>query len=82
MTQSKALLSLLIVLLGVCSSANYTTKPLQFKAKFYDEKGVFIGSFGATDEDSPIYIASCEQLFPERFQQGSSKMTVQDSSSN
>jgi hypothetical protein len=78
MTQSKALLSLLIVLLGVCSSANYTTKPLQFKAKFYDEKGVFIGSFGATDEDSPIYIASCEQLFPERFQQGSSKMTVQD----
>jgi hypothetical protein len=78
MAQLKALLSLLIVLLGVCSFANYTATPLRFRAKFYDEKGVFIGSFGATDDDSPIYIASCEQLFPDRFRQGSSKMTVQD----
>ena len=46
MAQPKALLSFLIVFLSVCSFANYTARPLQFTAKFYEEKGIFIGSFG------------------------------------
>jgi hypothetical protein len=78
MTQLKTLFSGIIFVLSVCSFANYPTRTLQFTAKFYDEKGAFIGVFGTPDDNSPIYIASCTLLFPDRFQQGSSKMTVQD----
>ena len=49
-----------------------------FAAKFYDDAGNFIGSFGKTDEHSPIYIACCEKLFPDRFKANNRTMTAQE----
>jgi hypothetical protein len=52
------------------------TMPI-FTAKFYDEAGVFIGTFGETNADSPIYIAASEVLFPAEFANSDFKMTTQ-----
>ncbi len=51
---------------------------LNLKAKFYDETGTFIGNYGATDDNSPIYIVSGKLVFPRRFQVGMTQMTAKE----
>jgi hypothetical protein len=75
MTQLKTVFSCLVLVLGVCSFANHPHHFPQFSAKFYDEKGVFLGVFGTPNDSSAIYIASCDILFPEKCKKDSPKMT-------
>lgn len=69
------LFSGLVFVLNVCSFANYANRPISFTAKFYDVQGHFIGAFGETDDNSPIYIVAYERLFPYKSQQDSVRLT-------
>ena len=66
MSKSGLSTCLFMLILGMSSSINQRKIPPPFTAKFYDETGVFLGSFGEADDNSPIYVASCEPLFPRR----------------
>ena len=64
MTQLKIALYGLVFMLNGSSFADYPNCLMPFTAKFYDEQGHFIGAFGTTDDNSPIYIIAYEHLFP------------------
>jgi hypothetical protein len=77
MAQSKALFGFLIFFLSMSDFTKYTPPNLQFSAKFYDEKGEFLGSFGTPDADSPIYIAAYDLLFPNKMRPNNYQLTPQ-----
>ncbi len=78
MSKSGLSTCLFMLILGMSSSINQRKIPPPFTAKFYDETGVFLGSFGEADDNSPIYVASCEPLFAEKLGACDVKMTPQD----
>lgn len=78
MSKSKLLTCLLVLILSASSSMNGLKTPPPFTAKFYDETGIFLGTFGEVDDNSPVYVASCAVLFPYKFSTGDLKMTPQE----
>jgi hypothetical protein len=78
MSKSKILACLFMLILTISSFTNGRKNPPPFTAKFYDETGIFLGTFGETDDNSPIYVASCETLFPNKFRTGDLKMTPKE----
>ena len=61
-------LKILFPVLVVVFSVHFNLKnDPPFAAKFYDDTGNLLGLFGKVDKDSPIYIVSCEILFPDKF---------------
>jgi hypothetical protein len=69
---------LFVLIFGINSVSTKGKKPPIFTAKFYDEKGVYLGGFGELNDNSQIYVASCEILFPDKFSVGDVKMTPQE----
>jgi hypothetical protein len=69
----------LFLLIAVVFCYHFKLKnELIFTAKFYDDSGHYIGSYGQTDKQSPIYIVSCEKLFPDKFKANNTTMTPQE----
>jgi hypothetical protein len=78
MPKPKVLFCFSMLVLMICSFSKQAPTTLPFSAKFYDENGTYIGSFGTIDPNSPVYIASIALLFPEKTHQTDWKMTPQD----
>ncbi len=75
---SKAISCLFILLLTMSHLTKHQKPMPTFAAKFYDPQGVFLGDFGKTDSNSPIYIVSCALLFPYKLHACDAPITPKD----